>query len=221
MSDNMKPRPDRKRIRPRAKRAGVFHHGDLREALIEVAIQAVERQGHAAISLRPLAERLGVTQPAVYRHFADKDALLAEVATRGWMQLDAAMGGAMQAQPDPFAAIRAAARAYVGWAQAHPHLFRLFSSRVPAEQRGQARPALPREHYHRGLAGLVPIDDPLLADAFRVSWAVVHGLATLVVEHVFQLVDTDAERLAVADAAIDCYVEMLRAKWPARSTRSP
>lgn len=64
------------------------------------------------------------------------------------------------------------------------------------------------------MGGVVPIDDPLLADAFRVSWAMVHGLANLVIEHVFQLVDTDDDRLAVADQAPACYVEMLRAKWP-------
>jgi hypothetical protein len=44
--------------------------------------------------------------------------------------------------------------------------------------------------------------------------ALSHGLATFVVERVFQLVDTDEERLAAADAAIDCYVSMLRARWP-------
>lgn len=95
-----------------------------------------------------------------------------------------------------------------------PNLFRLFASRVPAEQRAAPLPALPREHYYGAMAGVVPVDDPMLADAFRATWAVAHGLAGLVVERVFQLVDTDRERLAAARAAIDCYIEMLRAKWP-------
>lgn len=208
----MEPGVERKRIR--TKRAGAFHHGDLREALVLAAIQAVEKHGHADISLRPIAERVGVTQPAVYRHFADKGALLAEVAQRGGDAVQTAMREAMMAQRDPFEAMRAAARAYVGWAHQHPHWFRLFSSRIAAEQRTAPAPAFPREHYFRGMGGLVPIDDPMLADAFRVAWAFVHGLATLVIEHVFMLVDTDAARLAVADDAINCYVEMLRAKWP-------
>jgi AcrR family transcriptional regulator len=198
----------------RAKRAGAFHHGDLREALIAAATAAVERRGHGELSLRPLAQRLGVTQPAVYRHFRNKGALLAAVAERAWLGLDAALASAAAAGRDPYHALRLSGRAYVDWAHQHPHLFRLFSSRVPAAQRAAPHPALPREYYHRGMAGVVPIDDPLLADAFRATWAVAHGLATLVVERVFQLVDTDAERLAAAYAALDCYVEMVRAKWP-------
>lgn len=205
---------ERKRIRPKAKRAGAFHHGDLREALIGAAREAVEKVGHGAMSLRQVAERLGVTQPAMYRHFADKGALLAEVAQRAGLEIEQAMSGAMRGPSDPFEAMRAVGRAYVGWAYAHPNLFRLMSSRIPSEHRSAPRPALPREHYFYGMGGVVPIDDPMLADAFRVSWAMAHGLANLVIERVFQLVDTDAERLAVADRAIDCYVEMMRAKWP-------
>ncbi len=205
---------ERKRTTPKAKRAGAFHHGDLHEALVQAARQAVEKVGHGEVSLRQVAERLGVTQPAMYRHFTDKRALLAEVAARAAIDNEQVMAAAMQGTASPFEAIRAGGRAYVGWAYANPNLFRLMSSRIPAEHRSGARPALPREHYFHGMGGVVPIDDPLLADAFRVSWAMVHGLANLVIEHVFQLVDTDDARLAVADQAIDCYVEMLRAKWP-------
>jgi AcrR family transcriptional regulator len=208
----MKTAASRKQIR--AKRAGAFHHGDLREALVEQATRAVERQGHAEVSLRPLADKLRVSQPALYRHFASKEALLAEVAERSWKGLEAVLQKALQGPGDRFARVRACGRAYVRWAHAHPHLFRLLSSRLPAEQRGGARAPLPRAHYHQNLAGVVPIDDPLLADAFRATWAVSHGLATFVVEHVFQLVDTDEGRLAAADGAIDAYVEMLRARWP-------
>ena len=124
------------------------------------------------------------------------------------------MAAAMHAQRNPFEAMRAAGRSYLRWACLHPNLFRLISSRIPSEQPKAPPPPLPREHYYHAMGGVVPIDDPRLADAVRVSWAVVHGLATLVVERVFQLVETDEERLAAADAAIDCYVEMLRAKWP-------
>src|SRR5690606_17362939 len=67
IDNNMQPSGERKRIR--RKRAGSFHHGDLRESLIVAAYRAVEKHGHAELSLRPLAEQLGVSQPAVYRHF--------------------------------------------------------------------------------------------------------------------------------------------------------
>lgn len=211
----MKTGPARKRgPRPRAKRAGTFHHGELREALIRAAVAAVEKHGHESVSLRPLAERVGVTQPAVYRHFRDKGALLAAVAERAWGELDAAMQEARAGGSEPFDAMRRGGRAYVEWAHAHPNLLRLVSSRVPSEQRTAPLAPPPREHFHEGMAGLVPIDDPRLADAFRVSWAFAHGLAVLVVERVFSLVETDEARLAAAHDAIDCYVEMLRARWP-------
>jgi AcrR family transcriptional regulator len=210
----MEPGAERKRIRPRAKRAGTFHHGDLREALVLGATQAVEKLGHPEVSLRPLAETLGVTQPAVYRHFASKEALLAEVAKRSWTALEADLATAITTAPSPLAAVRASGAAYVRWAHAHPHLFRLLSSRVPAQQRDQPLPPFPREHYYQGLGGAVPIDEPLLADAFRAAWALAHGLATFVVEHTFMLVDTDEARLAAADGALDVFVEMLAARWP-------
>lgn len=75
-------------------------------------------------------------------------------------------------------------------------------------------PPFPREHYYYGLGTAVPLDEPLLADAFRAAWALSHGLATFVVEHTFQLVDTDEARLAAADGAIDAFAEMLAARWP-------
>ncbi len=210
----MRPGAQRKQIRPRPKRAGAFHHGDLREALVQAATRAVDKLGHPDVSLRPLADGLGVTQPAVYRHFKSKGELLNEVAMRSWHELQAALAASLQGHADPVEAARASGRAYVRWALAHPHRFRLLSSRVPAEQRRGPAPPLPREHYYEGLGGAVPIDEPMLADAFRAAWALSHGLATFVVEHVFMLVDSDEARLAAADGAIDCFAEMLRAKWP-------
>jgi AcrR family transcriptional regulator len=201
----------RKRIRP--KRPGRFHHGDLREALVLAATRAVEKLGHLDVSLRPIAEQLGVSQPAVYRHFESREALLAEVAGRTWIVFETALQNAGRGARDPFEAAGAIARAYVRWAHQNPQLFRLLSSRLPAEQRDGPLPALPRERYFHGIGGAVPIDEPMLADAFRASWAMSHGLATFVVERVFQRVDTDDARLVAADGAIACFVEMLRAKW--------
>src|SRR5687767_4854087 len=103
----MQPGLARKRIRPRPKRTGVFHHGDLREALVLAAMRAVEQHGHADMSLRPIADQLGVTQPAVYRHFKNRGALLGEVATRCWQQLQAVLVAAVKSERDPTRAARA------------------------------------------------------------------------------------------------------------------
>jgi AcrR family transcriptional regulator len=64
-----------------------YHHGDLKSALVAAALAAVETGGAEAVSLRELAAQLGVSRAAPYRHFADRDALLAAVAARGFEDL--------------------------------------------------------------------------------------------------------------------------------------
>src|ERR1700759_4947056 len=90
-----------------------YHHGDLREALISAAMSAVETGGPEALSLRDLAQSLGVSSAAPYRHFPDRKALLDEVAARGFADLDAAYRAARDGAADPRAALREPARAYL------------------------------------------------------------------------------------------------------------
>ncbi|WP_204307708.1 TetR/AcrR family transcriptional regulator, partial [Klebsiella pneumoniae] len=59
---------------PARKPGHIYHHGDLRDALIKAALREAERGGAEAISIKALAKQLGVSQPAPYRHFADRDA---------------------------------------------------------------------------------------------------------------------------------------------------
>ena len=72
-----------------------YHHGDLREALIQAALREVELGGPEAISIKALAKQLGVSQPAPYRHFADREALLAAVTAEAFRQLSAILREAM------------------------------------------------------------------------------------------------------------------------------
>jgi AcrR family transcriptional regulator len=77
----MLPRPARKPL-------NTYHHGDLRDALVEAALQDVERGGPEAVSISALAKRLGVSQPAPYRHFADREALLVAVTAEAFRQFN-------------------------------------------------------------------------------------------------------------------------------------
>jgi len=104
---------------------GGYHHGDLRAALVEAAAAAVEMGGPDAVSLRELAKGLGVSTAAPYRHFADRRALLSEVAARGFAQLNRDYGRVAAATQDPVAAQREMARCYLGLAFRQPGLFRL------------------------------------------------------------------------------------------------
>jgi AcrR family transcriptional regulator len=72
-----------------------YHHGDLRGALIKAALRVAEQGGAEAISIKALAKELGVSQPAPYRHFADRDALLAAVTAEAFRQFSAMLREAM------------------------------------------------------------------------------------------------------------------------------
>src|SRR5437764_560426 len=82
--------PSRTRSKPRA-----YHHGDLKAALIDSALEILRKEGLEALTLRAVARRAGVSQAAPYRHFADRRALVAAVAERGFERMQAAMMNAM------------------------------------------------------------------------------------------------------------------------------
>src|SRR6186713_1167827 len=71
------------------KALNTYHHGDLRDALVQAAFQEAERGGPEAINLKALAKKLGVSQPAPYRHFADREALLEAVTAEAFRQFNA------------------------------------------------------------------------------------------------------------------------------------
>ena len=94
-------------------------------ALVSAALKEIARSGPDGFSLREVARRAGVSPPAVYRHFADKDALLAAVAAECWERIGAAMQAAVAAAPDDaLERFRATGIAYVTFAVEHPEHFR-------------------------------------------------------------------------------------------------
>src|SRR5688572_24735913 len=77
--------------RPLKKRAGQYHHGDLRRALIDQALRTIDKFGVEGLTLRSVGEALGVSQTALYRHFSSKQALVAAVAREGFRMLRLAL----------------------------------------------------------------------------------------------------------------------------------
>ena len=127
-----------------------YHHGELRPALLRAAAKILEKEGREAISLRDLARRAGVSHAAPYRHFADRQALLAALAEDGFALLAAELQGK---------AWREQAVAYLRFALANPERFRLMFT-------------LPVPDSLRRLVG-----GDAVAQA---TWAMVHGLTHLV-----------------------------------------
>jgi len=102
-----------------------YHHGALADALVTAALARVEESGVEGISMRELAQSLGVSHAAPYRHFEDRDALLAAVAARGFEDLVAVYEAALEGPGDGRTRLRAATRAFFAFAIGRPNLYRL------------------------------------------------------------------------------------------------
>ena len=115
-----------------AQQKAKYHHGDLREALIGAAYQLVSEAGAESFSLADACRRAGVSTAAPYRHFKDREELLAEVTARGFEGLHADTVRAVEAQGEgSLAAIEAMGHAYVAFAAGQPGLFRLMFGQPP------------------------------------------------------------------------------------------
>lgn len=167
-----------------------FHHGDLASALVAAASGLIAARGGADFSLREVAECVGVSHTAAYRHFAAKADLLAEIAARGFAQLDEAVRRATVRRAgtvDPVASLRAGGLAYLDFAERHPGAYRVMflaelcdASRHPALV-AAARDALGSLVARVELAqagGAVRTDRPATEIATTV-WAAMHGHAVL------------------------------------------
>src|SRR6201996_1820190 len=114
------------------KPVNAYHHGDLREALIAAALQEAEQGGAEAISIKALAKKLGVSQPAPYRHFADREALLAAVAAEAFRQFSAKLREAI-GKPSRRSKLSRFAQATLAFGLGRNGIYRLmFASRTMA-----------------------------------------------------------------------------------------
>jgi AcrR family transcriptional regulator len=166
-----------------------YHHGNLREALIDAALALIADKGPAAFTIAEAARVAGVSPAAPYRHFRDAEALLADVALRGFERFGAALAAAWQdGRPDPVSALGAVGRAYLTFARDEPAYYAaMFEAHIAAE----AYPAL-LTASDRAFAILRDAADhltmalprerrpPSLMMALHV-WALSHGIASLFV----------------------------------------
>jgi len=217
-----------KRPRVEKKPADRFHHGNLREVSIAEAFRIVDAEGREALSVRALARRLGVSDPAIYRHHVSREELLVEVARRGLLGLFEAAFAAANDEEDRARALEAMGAAYVRYAAAHRGWFRLtFSADQQDAGLYSGETAAPLVAAAMRLEArlkesLAPFVDPReIDDHYRVYWALLHGLSALVVERVFRRVDSDDERETVARRAIALHVETLERAATRRAHRSP
>lgn len=164
-----------------------YHHGNLKEALVEAARRLIAEKGPAGFTFAEAARFAGVSAAAPYRHFKDRDELLADVARRGFALFADRLAAAWdQGRPNPLRALDALGRAYLAFAREEPAYF---AAMFEANITPSATPELARE-ADRAFMVLQWAVDAVIAQAPGPSrppalmmanhiWAMAHGIAAL------------------------------------------
>ncbi len=164
-----------------------YHHGNLREALVEAALALIEEKGPAGFTLSEAAKRAGVTPAAVYRHFEGREDLIAEAARQGYEIFADLMEYTYdKGQPSALAAFEATGRAYLAFARRYPgHYVAMFESGISinrspelAQVAGRALGVL--ERAAEDISRQIPPEKRPPAKMFSAHiWAMSHGVVEL------------------------------------------
>ena len=161
-----------------------YHHGDLRSAALALGLEKLASQEVPDLGLRAIARELGVSATALYRHFANKDALLDALANEGVRLLGESQKAAAANAPTEDAAFQATGEAYVRWAVANPALFALtFTRKARTDLSDEA--GGDNEAFRQLQAGISSVLPKLGPHSDRASvamhaWSLVHGLSNLI-----------------------------------------
>jgi AcrR family transcriptional regulator len=175
-----------------------YRHGALRSALIEAGIALAREGGPDRVILREAARTAGVSHSAAYRHFSDRDALLAEVSQHARHELAAEMRRRVNRTTDPLERLQAVGTAYIDFALSQPGLFRTAFTSHPTTSQDDEHDAPNRPGAGSGADSAEPfeilrdvLDEAVaagLVDAHRrpgaeiAAWSAVHGLAGLLLD---------------------------------------
>jgi AcrR family transcriptional regulator len=178
-----------------------YHHGDLRQALLDASLELIEEKGLSGLSLRAAARAAGVSASAPYHHFPNRSAILAAIAEQGFHLLHQEMDLAAEAAAgDPVERMRRCGLAYVRFARKHPGHFRLMFRPELADREeypaleAAGKPvfgALVEMVEDAQAAGVIPSGDPIRFAI--VLWSTVQGLSNLITDG--PLCDGDFDRV--------------------------
>ena len=205
-----------------------YHHGNLRHALLGKALARLRTQGAEGLSLRELARDLGVSQAAPYRHFADKESLLAELAMRGFRELARDMKVSIEgSDPIPAAALHAAGLSYVRFAVRHPEQYRLMFGNYRLEKGRYAELdaaateafGLLRSVVQRGVEQGTFRDESVAVLAVG-AWSIVHGFASLVIDGRLD-VESNSDDSVLAEQVTRLFRTGIEAPRPSRAGLRP
>jgi AcrR family transcriptional regulator len=164
-----------------------YHHGNLKEALLRAALELIAQKGPAGFTFAEAARWAGVSAAAPYRHFRDRDELLASVALRGFERFELVLARAWDdGKPEPLAALDRLGKAYLEFARSEPAYYSaMFEAGIPLATSAELREAGDRAFAVLRSAAdricalmLGPLRPPALMVALHI-WAMSHGVASL------------------------------------------
>jgi AcrR family transcriptional regulator len=198
-----------------------YHHGNLRQALLDHAVELARAGGPDAVILRDVQRAAGVSNSAAYRHYADRQALLTAVQIYGMALLGESIVKSLAAVPNrgprdrrALARLRATGQAYIDFALAEPGLFR--TAFAPEGVHHTDTDVPPERHPFMILTGCIDdlvdtgVVDPTRRDGLdEASWAAVHGLAVLYIDGPLGAADAQRKHL-ITDRLLDVIVGGIR-----------
>jgi AcrR family transcriptional regulator len=214
--------PARGPLRRKSSEAGrAYHHGRLKEALVEAALALAEEAGTEGVTMREAARRAGVSSAAPFRHFPDREALMtaaaAEALRRFRIEIDAAIG--TTASDDPLLRLKAFGLAYLRWALRNPAHFQIISTRAIFDLEGS-------DALREDNAAIIAMVEATLVEAARAgrlrssdaklvetaSRALVYGYARMFVDGHFPRWGIDAARAEeLAERMLDLFIDGIAA----------
>jgi AcrR family transcriptional regulator len=209
------------RSRPRLKRPPLrrrYHHGDLRQALVDAAVQLIEARGLDAVSVREVAKMAGVSPGAPFRHFTTRTALLTGVAEQAMDRLEGAIAQSLQAAADenPLMQLRAIGTGFLRWAFTNPTHFQVISARAVIDFEGSSlrrRNDVIRAKMSELMdqAAAVDLLRPGNVERYQlVARALVYGLSRMFIDGQFPSWDLDeSAALEESVATLDQFVAII------------
>jgi len=165
-----------------------YHHGNVKNALVDVAMKLIETNSIEDITLRRLAKEIGITPSAVYNHFKDKDALMLAIKIRAYQKFHDYYDQYCTTQSDPVEALAQSSIAYYNFSELHPSIFRfLFGISLPEKMWNEEIAELSCRQMIKSRKNMIRVfekfkisyDEELVVNTLILLWSHMHGLVAL------------------------------------------
>jgi AcrR family transcriptional regulator len=165
-----------------------YHHGNLKKALIEAALEIIMREGIDNLSMRSVSKKIGVSHAALYRHFKSKEELVVAIALAGFQMLDVKLSTVnRKSGTDPLTQLAAGSKAYIAFAVAHPDYYRIMFREQIRNKTDYPTLFEAFDKLFKQTVGIITnyqvghrVDAEITAVAI---WSLLHGYASLIIDN--------------------------------------